>query len=177
MENISLFQFVRNRRYDDLLSAIRSYPKKLDQRTNDGWYITHMLARYGDNDATCLKEALKAKTVDVNWTCYEGTTALHQAILGNKLAAVQVLVNCNGICTNGKDNYDRTPLILAAELSNSEITELLLKHGADVHASDFRNETALHITAREGFLEVCRVLLNHGALLCAKVDTVSLSLT
>jgi ankyrin repeat protein len=74
---------------------------------------------------------------------------------------------------NARGAKDRTSLHLVPEgpsrggpnigVSSSEVTRLLLEHGADVKARDFDRFTPLHIAARYGRVEVARVLLEHGA--------------
>lgn len=66
---------------------------------------------------------------------------------------------------------DRTPLHLAAERGNAEITALLLAHGAEVNARDEGdNATPLHWAAGEGHLEPVRLLVEAGAELNATDD-------
>ena len=48
--------------------------------------------------------------------------------------------------------------------------ELCLQEGGDISAGDYDMRTPLHIAASEGNLEMCRYLLERGALLHKKVS-------
>jgi ankyrin repeat protein len=61
------------------------------------------------------------------------------------------------------DEYGTTALHLAAELWDVELVNLLLKHGADVHAVDAHRETVLHRLAVRLFDEVLFAWLDKPA--------------
>ena len=50
----------------------------------------------------------------------------------------------------------------AAENNHREIVELLLRNGADVNAQNWKNYTALIWAARQGFVDLARLLAEHG---------------
>ena len=56
-----------------------------------------------------------------------------------------------------------TALHEASRNGHTEITELLLKHGAIVDARSVRGRTPLHLASYRGFVEPVKVLLAHGA--------------
>jgi hypothetical protein len=55
---------------------------------------------------------------------------------------------------------DLTPLHLAANKRNTEVTEILLRSGADPNSRDEKGQTPLHLTESP---EVARLLVKHGA--------------
>ena len=55
------------------------------------------------------------------------------------------------------------PLHNACSYGHYEVTELLVKHGAHVNATDLWQFTPLHEAASKMRLEVCSLLLCHGA--------------
>jgi ankyrin repeat protein len=57
----------------------------------------------------------------------------------------------------------QTPLHLAACWGHGDMTELFLKHGADVHAADEMGRTPLHAAVESGDERVVHLLLKHGA--------------
>jgi len=57
----------------------------------------------------------------------------------------------------------QTVLHLAAANGNSNITELLIKNGANVDNVDKNGNTALHVCSLGGYSEVARVLLKMNA--------------
>ncbi|XP_005853119.1 PREDICTED: tankyrase-1, partial [Myotis brandtii] len=56
-----------------------------------------------------------------------------------------------------------TPLHLAAGYNRVRIVQLLLQHGADVHAKDKGGLVPLHNACSYGHYEVTELLLKHGA--------------
>ena len=69
-----------------------------------------------------------------------------------------------GVDLNHKDNYGRTPLILAADQPYSKnIVKELVKAGADVNCVDQKGRTALHYCLLWGAQETARYLIKKGA--------------
>lgn len=62
---------------------------------------------------------------------------------------------------NSKDVTGRTALMCAAEAGQIGAAEKLISHGAQANVLDVHNRrNAVHLAAREGNLEVCKVLVN-----------------
>ncbi len=85
------------------------------------------------------------------------------AIRSGSIDSVRVLVERGAdVSQRGPDGF--TPLMIAAGLGQSQIVELLLTAGADVHTLDPRmGATALHKAAQSGNPDVAALLLAHGA--------------
>ena len=88
-----------------------------------------------------------------------GTTALHFAARRGNTEIGLLLVNQPGIEINVCDHGYATPLHSAAISGDSEITEQLIKHGANIFIEDVESETALHYAAEEGNVNVIDVIL------------------
>lgn len=73
------------------------------------------------------------------------------------------LVISHGIELEGRDNFQRTPLMLAAKAGHSRAVELLLEAGANPNALDFAKRNALHYGAKSRNRSVVGTLLNAGA--------------
>ena len=64
-------------------------------------------------------------------------------------------------CTN---NFDRTPLCLAAKYEHPKQVSLLLREGANINASTFAGQTAFHLAITYKSSGVLKVLLNNAGL-------------
>src|SRR5690242_16964819 len=87
--------------------------------------------------------ALCAAAADVD------TTALHKAVYGDDVAAVERLL-AKGADPKAANRYGATPLSLACINGNGRIVELLLKAGADPNETQPGGETALMTASRTG---------------------------
>lgn len=62
-----------------------------------------------------------------------------------------------------KDIQGKTLLHLASENNDTELMELLVKHGADVNSRDAEGFTLLHVAAIRGKMQIVKMLLELGA--------------
>lgn len=67
-----------------------------------------------------------------------------------------------GANTESRDN-GRTPLIYAVEANEIQAVQALLEAGADPNAAYANGVTALETADGEGFAQVAKLLLKHGA--------------
>ncbi|MCS5711213.1 ankyrin repeat domain-containing protein [Candidatus Berkiella aquae] len=72
-----------------------------------------------------------------------GETALHLAVINNRLEIVLLLLK-NGANIEAKNSNDETALHLATRRGNYKIIQQLLKHGANVEARNANGETPFH---------------------------------
>ncbi|KAL6719778.1 hypothetical protein ACLMJK_001699 [Lecanora helva] len=104
----------------------------------------------------CLDEELLSRTDKV-----KGKELLEAIKINSK--EIPALLDSNASLEE-KDDRGRTPLLLAASLGQDEIMKRLITHGANVHAVDNDQATALHIAAkklgtRESYRSVMSLLL------------------
>jgi len=92
-----------------------------------------------------------------------GETVLWSAVMSKDLAMMQLLLD-RGADLEAPDgwNMDR-PLTWAARWSYEPVVLLLLDHGADVNAKDWKGLTALWHAASRGDMAMVRLLLDRGA--------------
>lgn len=57
------------------------------------------------------------------------------------------------------DRNQLTPLMLAASKGKADVVKYLIRIGADVTLKGEDGMTALHMAAKSGHLEVCRIIL------------------
>jgi Ankyrin repeats (3 copies) len=102
-----------------------------------------------------------------------GNTILHQALRAKDFALVEdLLKNQNVIASVNFACQGMTPLMIAVEMEEESMVELLLKYGAD-HSINKENpnslKTALHLAATSKNSNIVRLLLKYGA-----ADSISL---
>jgi len=68
------------------------------------------------------------------------------AISDSCLGTLEVLLSHDATLANARDSRLKTPLHRAAPLGNMGAVEALLRHKADINATDFNGATPLHIT-------------------------------
>ena len=91
-------------------------------------------------------------------------TPLHQAVLGNSVGLVGLLIEC-GANVNAGDSRGFTPLHFAAEEHAPEIVRILVGKGADPNARDEDGNSVLWraVASARGRDEIVRFLLDNGA--------------
>ena len=101
----------------------------------------------------------------------EGVTPLHFAVFGNAVDAVRLLLE--KYHTRGcADDNGFTPLHIAAQQGNIEITELLLKHEADINAvARSPQSTPLQAAAEAGQTKLVKILSARAKDLNAQTGT------
>jgi len=113
-----------------------------------------------------VKEKIK-KGADPNWknpaiSQFENT-ALHHATFKGNAELCKILLE-NGARTEIENRLGNKPLIFAAYYGHTECARILLDIGADVSAySSKTGFTALHKACVQGFPEIVKLLLDHGA--------------
>ena len=105
--------------------------------------------------------SLLEQQTDVNAAEADGMTALHWAAYEDRAEIVHMLLEADAN-PNATSRRGITPLSLGAENGNVAIVEGLLKAGADPNAAA-SGQTALHVAAHTGNVEVAKVLVAHGA--------------
>lgn len=111
-------------------------------------------------DADCLKLLLKAGA-DPNLRNAEGATALMWAV--PDVAKVKLLLAAGAEVDARSAKLQRTPLLIAASYPGSvPVLEILLEHGADIHAKDRNGVHALGRAAISGDVDVVHFLVEHG---------------
>ena len=87
---------------------------------------------------------------------------LMQAVKAGFFESTKVMLDA-GADPNTEDAYDNTPLLLAAEMGNESLVQLLLTYGAKVHVIAGGRGTPLHHAAKWGYYSSMDLLLKHGA--------------
>lgn len=88
---------------------------------------------------------------------------LRRAAISNQLAEATALIKRSPEMVQGHDDLRRTPLHFACAQAGLPLVELLLDHGADVHAADFADNTPLHGAAFAGNDDIINALVARKA--------------
>jgi ankyrin repeat protein len=82
------------------------------------------------------------------------------AIYNDDLVALEKATNRNGIETLNGD--EETPLIYSVMMEKPRLAQWLLEHGANMYAKNIFGDTAFHLSAKKGYLEIVKYFCNHN---------------
>jgi len=124
-----------------------------------------------ENGHLAVASRLLHAGADVNFACSycgrERVTCLHIAAVRQNVEMVRLLLAAPGVDVSVCDNDGAAALHVAARGGFTDITELLLAHGADVNigmtSGQSTNQTALHCSVRYRHVELACLLLAAGA--------------
>lgn len=125
----------------------------------------HFAAYQGD--LLVLQTYLRQKQI-VN-SQQNGLTAIHQAISGLQVAAVECLIQA-GHDVNVSSSNHLTPVHLACIEGSMPILKLLVEHGADIFALGSDGFSCAHMASARGHEEVLDFLLARGVSLYEKTN-------
>eukprot|EP00076_Gallus_gallus_P048582 XP_421879.3 ankyrin repeat and SOCS box protein 18 isoform X1 [Gallus gallus] len=136
-----------------------------------GWAPLHEACRGGH---TACVELLLEHQADPNLRSDEGLAPLHLCTTRNSLRCAELLLKHGATIDLPSEDSGETALHVAAKHGLYDHAHLYLRHGADVDARSNRGETALGLVCRqdpdaaEDALQLCRLLVVHGAKLDAR---------
>lgn len=132
----------------------------LHMPNKSGAVCLHAAAKKGH---TAVVKALLQKGAHADATNKDGQTALHIAVENCKPQVVQMLLGFGAHVQLRGGKAQETPLHIAARVKDGvRVAEMLLKSGADVNAEQENGETAVHVAARHGALEMMQALIQEG---------------
>jgi len=144
----------------DTQAVKRLLDRSLDANARHADETPALMAAVLFADASCVKLLLD-HGADPNATDKSGATALMWAV--PDIAKAKLLVASGADVNASSKNLGRTPLLIAASYPGSvAVLQLLLDHGANIHAKDRRGMHALGRAALSADVEVVRFLVEHG---------------
>jgi ankyrin repeat protein len=150
----------------ELLTLLLEHEALVDIKDIKGMRPLHYAAWQGKEDHAAL---LLRQGAAVNEQALDGNTPLHLACEHGHLAVVDQLLK-EGADPSLENNHHRTPLDAACEFGRCSVVELLLtsaqcRQGLLSNPQDLTDSertTCLHLAAKNGHVEIVRLLLQAG---------------
>jgi ankyrin repeat protein len=139
---------------------IIKHPQQVN--TTGGYYVSPLGAALNGWHLK-IAQLLYEHGAEVDVQGRENCTPLIAASCSGHLEIVRWLLSCGASSTVRDEEYGFTPLHMAAVWGQVEVSRLLLRYKADIHAHDNKGRTPLHQAARRNQVYVARLLLEHGA--------------
>jgi ankyrin repeat protein len=151
--------------YSSLIEKMLERGAALSARNRAG--MTPLMLALDGNNLELVQMLLawhqrRGEPAEINPNVEGGRMALFFAVFNNDLAALGDLLDV-GANIEVRNQWERTPLMLAAQLGRKEALRLLLERGADIRAGDYGGTQALSVAADNGHTECIRLLLDYGA--------------
>ena len=154
--------FAAYKNHYGIVKQLLSYPGiEVDVANDNGATPLIIAAEYGNDE---IVAELLRKHADVEYTQFDGTTAILRAINNGHTLVVKVILE-HGINIHTSDDSGRTLLHRAcmSDEPQVEVVRLLIDRGLDINAQGKRGETPLHDASRCGYLEIVELLLGSHA--------------
>ncbi len=159
-QGISLLQFAAYCRNNFAVNILKKQKQKLD-----------IFEAVSIGDSTTTNQLLDKNPELLNSFSSDGFTALGLASFFGHLSLVKLLLDKGAnpnIASNNKLKV--APIHSACAVSRFDITELLIKHGADLNAIQMQGVTPLHSAAHNGQTKLAKLLIEDGADINPKMD-------
>jgi ankyrin repeat protein len=159
-QGISLLQFAAYCRNNSAVDLLKKHKQKLD---------IFEAASIGDNKT--INQLLDKAPEFINSFSSDGFTPLGLASFFGHLSVVKLLLDKGANPNIASNNqFKVAPIHSACAISQFDIAELLIEHGADVNAKQMQGVTPLHSAAHNGQTKLSKLLIDNGADVNAEMD-------
>jgi uncharacterized protein len=159
-QGISILQFAAYCRNNFAVDIIRKNKQKLD-----------IFEAASIGDTTTISQLLDETRNLLNSFSPDGFTVLGLASFFGHLSLVKLLLDKGANPNIASNNqFKVAPIHSVCASSHFDITELLIRHGADINAKQMKGVTPLHSTAHNGQTKLSKLLIDNGADINAKMD-------
>ncbi len=122
--------------------------------------VMHAAAEGGNAETICR---LHMARVSVDHLTANNLTPLHSAAYSRNLATAEQLLNLKARVDVRTKKQNNNALLDAVIMGHKELVQLLLEKGSDPNVVTTKKETPLMIAARNGDIEITKLLLKHNA--------------
>ena len=162
--------FAASRRHEDVIRLLMTR-EDVNPNVRGHCGRTPLMVAARDGYTAIVQLLLTYETVDINAKDeVPARSALHYAVPwhltwqssreSQHLQTMKLLLACDNINVNLKDNEDRTPLMIAVESQHEDAVRLLLAHrDIQVNERNYNGRTALYSATGQGWIEGMRILL------------------
>lgn len=124
--------------------------------------ILHLAAKYCSKIAIPVYCHLVLKVNPRTKTQKTHTCALHYACAKGNLLLVKFLLSLRECCVDPLRKNGETPLFIAIKYNRTDIAELLISRGANIHLQDKKKWTMAHWACRNGNAKILSLLVDKG---------------
>ncbi|MDX2321739.1 MAG: ankyrin repeat domain-containing protein [Moritella sp.] len=165
-----------NKKFTTTVKSLLAAGANPNIKEEDGWTALHFTvnkAKDAKHDLSELAKILVNAGTDINATNNNGSTALRLAVLNNKPATVDALLELKAN-PDIANNDGWTPLMTAVNNNNIAMVKVLLASDANPNLKEKDGWTALHFTVnnsedtKHDLSEIALLLVNAGADINAK---------
>ncbi|XP_028417540.1 ankyrin repeat, PH and SEC7 domain containing protein secG-like isoform X2 [Dendronephthya gigantea] len=143
---------------DVIIKQLLKFGASTSLADRNGRLPLHWAANYG-NPTVCV--SMVENGSPVNSRCNDGHTALHIAASHGHEECIRVLITKCGADMNIEDKFGYTPLFNAIITRHVQCAKLLLQHKALPNHKDTKGNSAAHLAASKGLIEVLQELVHH----------------
>jgi len=159
-QGISFLQFADYCRNRSAIDVVKKYKSELT-----------IFEAASTADIATVSKLIDQNPDQANSFSPDGFTALGLASFFGHLEIVKLLLSKNADPNLAANNqFKVAPIHSACAVSNYDITEILIKNGADVNARQMEGVTPLHSAAHNGQTKLVKLLIDNGADINSKMD-------
>ncbi|XP_071099255.1 inversin-like [Haliotis cracherodii] len=125
-----------------------------------GHYERTPVMRAAEKGYKEVVELLVHKGADVTLVDKDGNNILHLACQKTNVELVKYVLSQDMVNINDRGQYERTPVMKAAEKGYKEVVELLVHKGADVTLVDKGGNNILHLACQKTNVELVKYVLS-----------------
>ncbi|XP_071099225.1 serine/threonine-protein phosphatase 6 regulatory ankyrin repeat subunit B-like [Haliotis cracherodii] len=107
-----------------------------------------------------LFDFLVSKGCDLSVVDGNGDNILHVTCIGGNVGICKYLLSKDIVGIESRGQYNRTPVMMAANQGHRELFDFLVSKGCDLSVVDGNGDNILHVTCFAGNVDICKYLLS-----------------